>query len=339
MFAQSNNPYQSIGKKAKVLTLSKGQYDEFFDQDSIQQIGTALVNIRQMKVVKLYANEVEAKKHLDNSISSRFLSVDPLTSTYPMLTPYQYASNRPIDGIDLDGKEWTKVETYDPKTGVTNVNFQVKLKVLNESKVFTDVQSLQAEIQKQFAVAFAEVKNKQSKVSYSASINVEMVDKLGDHDFGALIFEGQKPEPGSIQIAGITAKTDTKENAVSATGSYFKNGQEIVKDAKAVAQDIVHELMHTGGVVHPQDDENTAQDVDLVPTFDPNGKFKTYVVGEGATLDLIISNIMVYGDVKIDNKKVKEYQPDKYQRNKVSPDQAKIISEQIDKDASKKTNN
>jgi polyhydroxyalkanoate synthesis regulator phasin len=31
--------------------------------------------------------------------------VDPLTSKYPMLTPYQFASNTPIQAIDLDGLE------------------------------------------------------------------------------------------------------------------------------------------------------------------------------------------------------------------------------------------
>jgi RHS repeat-associated protein len=36
----------------------------------------------------------------------RFLSVDLLTMKYPMLTPYQFAGNRPIDGIDLKGLEW-----------------------------------------------------------------------------------------------------------------------------------------------------------------------------------------------------------------------------------------
>jgi RHS repeat-associated protein len=35
----------------------------------------------------------------------RFLSVDPLTKKYPELTPYQFASNTPIQGIDLDGLE------------------------------------------------------------------------------------------------------------------------------------------------------------------------------------------------------------------------------------------
>ena len=38
----------------------------------------------------------------------KFLSVDPLTKQYPELTPYQFASNRPIDGIDLDGLEFLK---------------------------------------------------------------------------------------------------------------------------------------------------------------------------------------------------------------------------------------
>ncbi|MBP9189613.1 MAG: phosphodiester glycosidase family protein [Chitinophagales bacterium] len=35
----------------------------------------------------------------------KFLSVDPLIKTYPMLTPYQFASNTPIAAIDLDGLE------------------------------------------------------------------------------------------------------------------------------------------------------------------------------------------------------------------------------------------
>lgn len=36
---------------------------------------------------------------------SRFLSVDPMTKEYPELTPYQFANNKPIESIDLDGLE------------------------------------------------------------------------------------------------------------------------------------------------------------------------------------------------------------------------------------------
>ena len=35
----------------------------------------------------------------------RFISEDPITKKYPELTPYQFASNSPIMGIDLDGGE------------------------------------------------------------------------------------------------------------------------------------------------------------------------------------------------------------------------------------------
>jgi RHS repeat-associated protein len=36
----------------------------------------------------------------------RFLSMDPVFNKYPQLSPYQFSSDRPIDGIDKDGKEW-----------------------------------------------------------------------------------------------------------------------------------------------------------------------------------------------------------------------------------------
>ncbi|MDH5399541.1 MAG: hypothetical protein OEX02_15435 [Cyclobacteriaceae bacterium] len=42
---------------------------------------------------------------INNPAIGRFLSVDPLTKSYPMLTPYQFASNTPIGAIDLDGLE------------------------------------------------------------------------------------------------------------------------------------------------------------------------------------------------------------------------------------------
>jgi RHS repeat-associated protein len=42
-----------------------------------------------------------------NPSLGRFLSVDPLTKKYPELTPYQFASNRPIVSVDVDGLEAT----------------------------------------------------------------------------------------------------------------------------------------------------------------------------------------------------------------------------------------
>lgn len=40
---------------------------------------------------------------------ARFFSVDPIAADYPELTPYQFASNRPIDGVDWDGLEHRRI--------------------------------------------------------------------------------------------------------------------------------------------------------------------------------------------------------------------------------------
>ena len=49
---------------------------------------------------------------LYNPAIARFLSVDPLSPSYPMLTPYQFASNSPIIAIDLDGLEAININLY-----------------------------------------------------------------------------------------------------------------------------------------------------------------------------------------------------------------------------------
>jgi RHS repeat-associated protein len=52
----------------------------------------------------------------------RFLSVDPIAQSYPWYTPYQFAGNKPIANIDIDGLEdWynangTKSELHGPRS-------------------------------------------------------------------------------------------------------------------------------------------------------------------------------------------------------------------------------
>lgn len=51
-----------------------------------------------------------------DELSGRFISVDPITSKYPELTPYQYASNTPIQAIDMDGLEAAVIHYYNVYT-------------------------------------------------------------------------------------------------------------------------------------------------------------------------------------------------------------------------------
>ena len=70
----------------------------------------------------------------------RFLSVDPLTKKYPELTPYQFASNTPIQAIDLDGLERyiVTITAYkSPTTGKIEVWDYKKVEVNNPHNLGT----------------------------------------------------------------------------------------------------------------------------------------------------------------------------------------------------------
>jgi RHS repeat-associated protein len=61
----------------------------------------------------------------------RFLSVDPITRSFPMLTPYQFAENQPIWAVDLDGLEKQVVTYYYNKNKEPE---QIVITVINDKK-------------------------------------------------------------------------------------------------------------------------------------------------------------------------------------------------------------
>ena len=108
----AQNPYESIGKTTEVLTLSNGKYQEFFPNDTIVRIGSVLFNRVTNEVVE-FLTEKDSSSLVEADVASRFLSVDPIGRKYPELTPYQFASNTPIQASDLDGLEALGRISYD----------------------------------------------------------------------------------------------------------------------------------------------------------------------------------------------------------------------------------
>lgn len=71
---------------------------------------------------------------------SRFLSVDPLTKEYPELTPYQFASNRPIDGIDRDGLEYATFTIFIKEGKVMNISVKKDYELKDKNSLGPGIQ-------------------------------------------------------------------------------------------------------------------------------------------------------------------------------------------------------
>jgi RHS repeat-associated protein len=83
------------------------------------------------------ANVYDYGFRIYNPSIGRFLSVDPLTRSYPELTPYQFASNTPIKAIDLDGLEaWTVVYNHIPNQTKPVLKWYYNAKKANIEQVY-----------------------------------------------------------------------------------------------------------------------------------------------------------------------------------------------------------
>jgi hypothetical protein len=217
--SQTRQPFSNIGKKVKVVTLTNGKYDEFFDENPLQRVGSSVINIKTKKITKVELSQGEIDE-LENAQASRFLSVDPLMKSYPMLTPYQYASNTPIQAIDLDGLEkYVVTYWYTNKKGEGKVQID---RVLNSKGE-----------QQNMEIVFNDgTKNDQSSVALVLQNAVSIQGKKEDvinrnylaTDEAMLIRKGIT----SVKNGPIREEITNKDNQLVASGKEYDSDYKLV---------------------------------------------------------------------------------------------------------------
>jgi hypothetical protein len=138
----------------------------------------------------------------------KFLSVDPLSKKYPELTPYQFASNTPIQAIDLDGLEAYAV--FNKSTG--------------QLALVPDISQTQPKLSYKFVNAFDYSKlTTEDKTKYNYGILVQNVFTGGHYDANQkAIVKSDPSRPKELPIAtGEYNILENKGNTNPAHNSFF----------------------------------------------------------------------------------------------------------------------
>lgn len=101
--AYAQQPFLKYGVRVKVATLSNGRFQEFFTNDSLRRIGSAVYDTRLHRVAYLLPPD-SLVGHAKPDITSRWLSPDPLAEKFMYESPYIFVSNNPLNKFDPDGR-------------------------------------------------------------------------------------------------------------------------------------------------------------------------------------------------------------------------------------------
>jgi RHS repeat-associated protein len=268
---------------------------------------------------------------------AKFLSVDPLSPKYPYYTPYQFAANRPIQGIDLDGKEFYQT-TIVNADGSVEKQWLVKLKITNSSTTMDDIEfkaraaALKAYIESSYSGVNANGEKVTTKVELefiadpnSLSPKTDFYVEFNDGVFKHPLAGGYTVEDGLFGITDRIGDMNANRFEVAAPTPVQNAmlGLGIEGDCEQafalVDETGAHEFGHGTGLRHENDPNNP---IEIVLSMDPkNNLMNAHNFGNTKLTSEQLSSIETF--IPEENKSVI------LDRSLIPPEQTLFIPEDI----------
>jgi RHS repeat-associated protein len=192
--------------------------------------------------IKGSGNSINYLARIYDTRLGKFLSVDPLTRSYPELSPYQFASNTPIWAIDLDGLEAWKTTSVWTKEKVAAFQKYVKPKI--EQYQANNVEIDCADLAVRLLIGYA--KDKGLPVSFTM-VNGEVFNNE------SLEFNGYKINEGDVSSFETAAQYSTKASSLF-------NDMSAIESEKVGAGDLMNTLRHIYVILEIELNENNGYD-------------------------------------------------------------------------------
>jgi RHS repeat-associated protein len=186
------------------------------------------------------AGQLDFSSRYYDPLIGRFSGIDRLATGYAYKSPYDYAENRPVNGIDLDGLEWTSTVDKQGNSYIkVNTNFSFEgSELLPDGITMKDYQNA---INSTFDLMF----QTSSKGNVHGLISFDGGDEksLGVFVPKLSIYAAKLDPNEKISIAGLQGP------GIANINLYNKNGT--IKTPTQLAWDVAHEILHTIRLDHP----------------------------------------------------------------------------------------